>query len=101
MAEYIICYDIKQPRRLGRIHRVLKKYATPLQYSVFLFTGNEEQLRRCLAILEGIMDPRVDDMRAYPIPRRGLRMHLGRSVLPDGIQWGAAQDFWQQQATGQ
>ena len=47
MREYIICYDITCPRRLGRIHRVLKRLANPLQYSVFLFIGTPVQLTHC------------------------------------------------------
>ncbi len=87
-GEYIICYDIKEPKRLGRIHRALKKRATAVQYSVFLFTGSAEQLRHCLGMLEEIMDTREDDIRAYPLPRRGLRMQFGKDQLPDGIHWG-------------
>ena len=51
MRETIICYDICCPRRLGRIHRYLKRVAYPLQYSVFMFTGTAVQLERCLARL--------------------------------------------------
>ena len=64
MKETIICYDITCPRRLARIHRLLKKQALPLQYSVFLFTGTALQLDRCLAQLERLMDKRHDDIRA-------------------------------------
>lgn len=90
MREYIICYDITDPRRLGRIHRALKKTALPMQYSVFLFSGTPEQLGLCLDRLEAIMDPDTDDIRAYPLPQRGLRLALGPGALPSGILWGAA-----------
>lgn len=33
---HVVCYDIRCPKRLGRVHRYLKKRAIPLQYSVFL-----------------------------------------------------------------
>ncbi len=33
--EFIISYDIADPKRLSRIHRMLKRLAMPLQYSVF------------------------------------------------------------------
>lgn len=95
MSDYIICYDIANPRRLGRIHRVLKKQATAVQYSVFLFSGTEDQLERCLAQLQHLMDPHQDDIRAYPLPQRGLRLVLGPSVLPEGIVLGSLPADWQ------
>ena len=82
MRQYIICYDITDPRRLGRIHRALKKTALPVQYSVFLFSGTPEQLALCLARLEALMDPASDDIRAYPLPQRGLRLALGPARCP-------------------
>lgn len=95
MSDYIICYDIADPRRLGRIHRVLKKQATAVQYSVFLFSGTEGQLQSCLAQLQHLMDPHQDDIRAYPLPQRGLRLVLGRKVLPEGIFLGSLPADWQ------
>ena len=95
MSDYIICYDIANPRRLGRIHRALKKQAIAVQYSVFLFSGTEEQLQRCLNQLQTLMDVRYDDIRAYPLPQRGLRLVLGPSVLPEGILLGSLPTDWQ------
>ena len=94
MSEYIICYDITNPRRLGRIHRTLKQYAVPLQYSVFLFTGSAAQLAQCLARLQAIMDEHSDDIRAYPLPQRGLRWSLGKATLPEGIHLGDLPAPW-------
>ena len=95
MTEHLICYDIRCPRRLGRIHRALKGQAMALQYSVFLFSGTEAQLQHCLAQLERLMDKQQDDIRAYPLPQRGLRLVLGASVLPDGIILGSLPADWQ------
>ena len=86
MSEYIICYDITNPRRLGRIHRTLKQYAVPLQYSVFLFTGSAAQLAQCLARLQAIMDEHSDDIRAYPLP-------LARPALYPGAQQTARRRY--------
>ena len=94
MSDYIICYDIANPRRLGRIHRALKKQALAVQYSVFLFRGTDAQLQRCLDQLEALIDERYDDIRAYPLPQRGLRLVLGASVLPDGIILGSLPADW-------
>lgn len=96
MTDFIICYDICNPQRLGRIHRALKRRAIAVQYSVFLFTGTPQQLQRCLDELENLMDPRQDDIRAYPLPERGLRLRLGKSLLPAGIQWSGLPLAWQE-----
>jgi len=32
---YLVCYDIRDPRRLRRVHKVLRGYGEPWQYSVF------------------------------------------------------------------
>ena len=100
VTEHLICYDIRCPRRLGRIHRALKGQAMALQYSVFLFSGTDTQLQRCLAQLERLMDKQQDDIRAYPLPARGLRWCLGRPLLPEGIYWGGLAPTWQRPPDG-
>ena len=94
MKETIICYDITCPRRLGRIHRHLKRHAIAVQYSVFLYTGTAQQLDRCLEQLATLMDPRQDDIRAYPLPERGYRVSLGQATLPEGIHMGNLSAPW-------
>ncbi len=32
---YLICYDIRNDKRLRRIHKLMKAYGEPWQYSVF------------------------------------------------------------------
>ncbi len=34
-TRYIVSYDISDPQRLRRVHRKLRGYGDPLQYSVF------------------------------------------------------------------
>lgn len=97
MSDYLICYDIGNPRRLGRIHKALTRQAVALQYSVFLFSGTPRQLQRCLDGLQALMDTRADDIRAYPLPQRGLRLHLGKTLLPSGIQYSGLPQPWQEQ----
>lgn len=46
MAErlrYLVAYDIREPRRLRRVHKVVKDFGYSLQYSVFVcdLTGME------------------------------------------------------------
>jgi CRISPR-associated protein Cas2 len=94
MTEYIICYDVSNPKRLGRLFRYLRKCAVPLQYSVFLFTGDDRQLDRCMAKATGLIDAVEDDLRAYPLPVRGLKARLGKPALPEGIQMGSLPAAW-------
>jgi len=35
---YLVCYDVREPNRLRRIHRLMKAYGEPWQYSVFYCT---------------------------------------------------------------
>ena len=49
MAQYLIGYDIADPKRLQRIYRRMTNYATPIQYSVFILDGTEKLLKQCLA----------------------------------------------------
>jgi CRISPR-associated protein Cas2 len=94
MSEYIICYDITSPRRLRRMHRFLKKHAVALQYSVFFFTGDDRQLDRLLAMAQTHIDPKTDDLRAYPLATRGLKARLGKPALPEGILFGGLPVAW-------
>lgn len=94
MSEYVICYDISDPKRLNRLHRFLKRSAVPLQYSVFLFVGDDRQLERCLVQAIRIIDTKADDLRAYPLPMRGLKARLGPRVLPEGVQWSGLPIEW-------
>lgn len=35
---FLVCYDIRDPKRLRRTHRLMKAYGEPWQYSVFYCT---------------------------------------------------------------
>jgi CRISPR-associated protein Cas2 len=35
-TRYVLAYDIREPRRLRRVHRVATDFGFPLQYSVFI-----------------------------------------------------------------
>jgi len=36
MKQYLVCYDITDDKRLRTIHKIMKGYGEPWQYSVFL-----------------------------------------------------------------
>lgn len=82
---WLICYDIANPKRLARLHRFLKRFAQPVQYSVFYYEGSAAQLGRRMQDIAARINPRDDDVRAYPIPNPPLLHTLGRGVLPSGV----------------
>lgn len=89
MAQYLIGYDIADPKRLQRIHRRMTNYATPIQYSVFILNGSEKLLKQCLAEVMLIFHKKEDDLRVYPLPPNTSQWRLGKSSLPQGIIWTA------------
>lgn len=82
---WLIAYDIADPRRLGRVHRLLKKVAVPIQYSVFLAWLNERQVAWLEEQLRGHIDARADDVRLYHLPVVAELTVAGRQWMPDGV----------------
>jgi len=77
IRHYLVAYDVRQPRRLRRVHRVLKARGLPVQYSVFLcpvacFADVWHQLSREIAA--------EDDLRAYPVGGLGDLWLAGRDA---------------------
>ena len=82
---YLITYDIAGPRRLARLHRKLKRFATPIQYSVFHGQLTDKSLQDVVRLIHDIINPKMDDVRIYPLPKNGWARSFGKSVLPTGI----------------
>ncbi|BBO87225.1 hypothetical protein DSCOOX_04050 [Desulfosarcina ovata subsp. ovata] len=64
---YLIAYDIRNEKRLRRLHYYLKKRAVALQKSVFLLRANTAQLKEVEGQIKIRIDDREDDVRRYPI----------------------------------
>lgn len=77
---YLVAYDISHPRRLQRVHRLLKKRALPVQKSVFFFQGHEGQLKQLLDEVATLMKKKEDDLRAWPVDRMGEAWMYGRGI---------------------
>ena len=92
---WLLCYDIASPRRIQRVYRVLCRHATPLQYSVFHAIATRSEIRTMLHDIEEHIDPRRDDVRAYPLLTTARPVSLGRDRLASGITFchSAASDL--------
>ena len=84
MKRWLIAYDIKNPRRLRKIHRLLKNWGIPLQKSLFMVKGTQNiiELREQLKIA---MDQNEDDIRLYPIYQDSLVWKWDKSDHLEGI----------------
>jgi len=72
MAErqwHLITYDVRDPKRLRKVAKMLESYGTRLQYSVFRCRLNVEMLERLHWQLAEIMEE-VDDLLVIPLCNR-------------------------------
>jgi CRISPR-associated protein Cas2 len=57
---FLVCYDIRHPKRLRRVHKVMKGYGEPWQYSVFFCVLKEIDRVRLQMALEDEMNLKED-----------------------------------------
>lgn len=82
---WLVAYDVREPRRLLRLHRCLKREGTAVQYSAFCVEADDDSLGALLAQVQCLIDERVDDVRAYHVPAHCRVWQLGRQEFPDGV----------------
>ena len=75
---WIIAYDISDPKRLGRVYRLMLKRGIPQQRSVFRATMSTLEARGLRDELSALIDHRLDDVRMYPLPENAEIIRLGR-----------------------
>jgi CRISPR-associated protein Cas2 len=85
IRSWLIAYDIASPRRLVRVHRLLREYAVPVQYSVFAARCSAAKLGSIRMDVAGLIKPREDDVRFYPVPEPASLFVFGRKALPEGL----------------
>lgn len=84
---WLIGYDIASPRRLRRVAAWLEKHAIRVQYSLFLAAWTEAEFARVWRGVAERIDPRRDDVRAWPVPERRDVVVIG-APLPSGVVFG-------------
>lgn len=57
---FLVCYDIRDPKRLRRVHKVLKGYGEAWQFSVFFCVLKDIDRVRLQADLEEQMNQKED-----------------------------------------
>ncbi|NWF52863.1 MAG: CRISPR-associated endonuclease Cas2 [Nitrospirae bacterium] len=86
-SNYLVCYDIRDPRRLTRVFNLMKGKGVHLQYSVFHCSLTWQKLIELKEKLRWIIDEKKDDVRIYPLPseEKVIIMGCGNRV-PDGVE---------------
>ena len=82
---YLIAYDIADPKRLSRVHRILKKEGLPVQYSVFTVVRKRPSLLRLLENIESRIKLAEDDVRCYRLPENYESIGLGKQYFPRDV----------------
>lgn len=86
LSPYLICYDIRDQRRLARTYRYLKGQGIHVQYSVFHCRLTYPELLQLKDTLNGIIDEEKDDVRIYPLPSDGSITIFGcGDRVPEGV----------------
>ncbi|MCP5319272.1 MAG: CRISPR-associated endonuclease Cas2 [Pseudomonadales bacterium] len=81
----LLCYDIRNPRRLVRVYRRARRFGLALQYSVFYLELSESRLNDLLDQIHSVIDETEDDVRVYRISGLQAVQQIGRSIFPDGV----------------
>ncbi len=82
---YVMAYDISDPRRLQKVHKLCKKFGMPMQYSVFIVPLNRLDKELLLMELTELINEKQDDVRIYPLPEHSHAVLLGKQFQPDGV----------------
>lgn len=83
---YLISYDIKNDRRLNRIHRFMKGKGIHLQKSVFYCYLNSEELKKLKQELLDLIEEKEDDVRIYQLLTEFETISIGQGErVPSGV----------------
>ncbi len=86
-ANYLVCYDIRDPRRLTRVYKLLKGIGLHIQYSVFHCSLSWPNLLELKEKLKELIDENDDDIRIYPLPSEEKVTVMGcGDRVPDGVE---------------
>lgn len=86
-SRYLVCYDISDDKRLRRVHRAMRGFGAPLQYSVFLCPLSAAERVLLLEKLTPLINHREDQVLLVNLgPADGRAQEcietLGRALNP-------------------
>jgi CRISPR-associated protein Cas2 len=63
----VVVYDISNDKRRTRVHKILKDYGTPVQYSVFECLIDDANMKKMILRVKKVLRPRLDHLRLYSV----------------------------------
>lgn len=78
---YLVCYDIRDPKRLRNVHKVMKGYGAPWQLSVFLCQLHNIDRVRLEADLSKVMNLKTDQAIVVDLGANERAMRGGVTVI--------------------
>lgn len=64
---FLVAYDIRDPGRLRRVHKTVRAFGEPLQYSVFVCDLTHSELCEMKMELRDVANLRVDSVMFVPL----------------------------------
>jgi CRISPR-associated protein Cas2 len=84
-VKYLLCYDIKNPRRLRRVHRLVRDWGLPVQFSVFEIELIADKLELLLIELAKLIEISEDSVMLYRLSPNQERICLGLGEITQDI----------------
>lgn len=84
-TQLLVCYDIRHPKRLQRVHRCMRHWGVRLQYSVFYCRLTPKSRQRMENELRQLLDHTQDDIRIYGIHASEQIQFIGKPPVPNGM----------------
>jgi CRISPR-associated protein Cas2 len=83
--KYLLCYDVSDPRRLRRVHRVVRDWGIPIQFSVFEIDLMPVQMEKLLAELTALIEATEDKVIFYRLSPHQERISLGQAIATEDL----------------
>ncbi len=84
-ATYVVAYDIRDARRLAKVHKRTIAVGLRLNYSVYAADLDGRAKAALVADLSRLIDPAVDDVRLYRVPRPPRGAWFGPLPMADDL----------------
>ncbi len=82
---YLVCYDIRNARRLRNVHKTMKGFGEPWQYSIFFCTLKPIDRVRLQSQLETIINQKEDQILIIDLGANRERAKIATTVIGQSL----------------